>query len=212
VPQGEIIVTLQGKEGRKPYNYISAQEEPWGEIPIAILVNGNTASAAEVLTAALMEHNGAEVIGETTYGKGVAQTFRQLPDLSVIKLTNAQWLTPKGNTIHEVGIEPTIPVEPVQVDYVGGWGEPWQLGDYGLQVEDIQHQLLELGYAEPAGMFYGAYDEATSALVRAFQTAEGLEATGQVNDTTAMRIYDRMQELYGDETLDVALKTLQNKS
>ncbi|MGL4383562.1 MAG: S41 family peptidase, partial [Bacilli bacterium] len=70
---------------------------------IKILVNKNTASAAEVLTAALNEHLGSEILGQTTFGKGIMQAHFEYKDKAIIKYTNAEWLTPKGNQINEVG-------------------------------------------------------------------------------------------------------------
>lgn len=78
---------------------------------IAVLVNGGSASASEILAAALKESYGAEVIGTTTYGKGTVQTTTKLEGGASIKYTIERWLTPKGNSINETGIAPTIEVE-----------------------------------------------------------------------------------------------------
>jgi carboxyl-terminal processing protease len=78
--------------------------------PLVVLVNGSTASASELLTGALQDHQRALIVGETTFGKGVAQdSFRTLNGSSLI-LSDSQFFTPKGRTIHEVGIKPTFPV------------------------------------------------------------------------------------------------------
>lgn len=79
--------------------------------PIAILVNGNSASASEILTAAIKESYEGFVVGTKTYGKGTVQQTTTLPDGSMLKYTVQKWLTPKGNWIEEEGIEPTNPVE-----------------------------------------------------------------------------------------------------
>lgn len=81
------------------------------EIKIVILVNGSTASASEVLTSALMEQQGAIVIGEKTYGKGTVQELQELTNGDKFKLTTKNWLTSKGVWIHEKGIEPNIKIK-----------------------------------------------------------------------------------------------------
>ena len=80
-------------------------------VPIAVLVNGNSASAAEIFTGTLKDYGKAKVVGTTTYGKGIVQSVIKLKDGSAIKLTIAQYFTPSGNTVHKVGIEPDVEVE-----------------------------------------------------------------------------------------------------
>lgn len=79
--------------------------------PIVIISNEASASASEILTAALKEEYGAKSVGKKTYGKGSAQELRTLPDGTQYKFTTKQWLTPKGNSINEVGIDVDVEVE-----------------------------------------------------------------------------------------------------
>lgn len=79
--------------------------------PIAMLVNSNSASAAEILTAAVKESYGGFVVGTNTYGKGTVQQTTTLPDGSMVKYTVQKWLTPNGNWIDGKGVEPTDFVE-----------------------------------------------------------------------------------------------------
>lgn len=79
--------------------------------PIAVLVNKNSASASEMLTAALKEEYGATVVGITTYGKGTVQEVQTTTSGIQYKITTKKWLTPKGNWINGVGITPDIKVE-----------------------------------------------------------------------------------------------------
>lgn len=83
-------------------------DEESADLRLAVLVNGNTASASEILTAALKENNAATVIGSRTYGKGVTQVSRSFSDGSAVKLTVSEYLTPKGNHVQDNGIEPDI--------------------------------------------------------------------------------------------------------
>ena len=75
---------------------------------MVILVNENTASASEILTAALQDNKAGTVIGVATYGKGVTQIVHQFDDGSAVKLTATEYFRPSGKTVHGVGITPDI--------------------------------------------------------------------------------------------------------
>jgi carboxyl-terminal processing protease len=81
-------------------------------IRLVVLINKGSASASEILAGALQDRGRAELVGETTFGKGVVQTFIDLSDGSGLKLTIAKWLTPNGTWVHKVGIAPDYPVAP----------------------------------------------------------------------------------------------------
>ena len=81
------------------------------EVPMVVLVNGNTASASEIFTGALKDYDEAEIIGTTTFGKGIVQSIVPLFDGSAVKLTSAKYYTPSGVCIHGTGIEPDQVVE-----------------------------------------------------------------------------------------------------
>lgn len=87
------------------------------EYPIAVLVNGNSASASEILAASIKESYNGYVVGTKTYGKGTVQQVKSLSDGSMIKYTVENWLTPDGNWIDGVGVEPTDIVEMDTVYY-----------------------------------------------------------------------------------------------
>lgn len=105
-----IIVTIRGRKGSVEKQ--SAHKGGAGTgLPIVIAVDGGTASAAEILTAALHDHDRAKVVGTQTYGKGTVQTFFDLDDGSGLKLTTARYYTPKGNSLESKGIVPDIKVD-----------------------------------------------------------------------------------------------------
>lgn len=79
--------------------------------PIAVLINGESASASEILASAIKESYKGIVVGENSYGKGTVQQTKKLKDGSMIKYTTQNWLTPNGNWINETGVEPTNIVE-----------------------------------------------------------------------------------------------------
>lgn len=106
LPEGVITYT-EDKNGNRTDYKSDAENEP---IPMTILINGGSASASEVFTGALKDYGRAEVIGETSYGKGIVQNVYSFPDGSGISVTSAKYYTPNGVCIHETGIEPDISV------------------------------------------------------------------------------------------------------
>lgn len=107
LPKGLIVYT-QDRYGRREEYY---SDESALDIPMAVLVNGMSASASEILAGALQDYGVAAVVGEKTYGKGIVQTvipFRS--DYAGMQLTTARYYTPKGRAIHGVGIEPDVEI------------------------------------------------------------------------------------------------------
>ena len=108
LPDGKTIVSFKGK-GIDDSTY-SSDDGHKVDVPIILLVNGESASASEVLTGALKDNNWATIVGEKTFGKGIAQGVFNLPDGSGLKLTTAYYYTPSGECIHKLGIEPDVTV------------------------------------------------------------------------------------------------------
>lgn len=104
-----IILYTEDKQGQREEYYSDAVCK-WNK-PIVILVDGNSASASEVLSGALKDYGKATLVGTTTFGKGIVQTLRRMKDGSCIKLTISTYFTPAGNNIHGTGIEPDVVVE-----------------------------------------------------------------------------------------------------
>ena len=105
-----VIVSVKEKHGLS-YKYEDAGDENYMKVPCAVLVDGNTASASEILTGALKDHGLVTIIGTKTFGKGITQIITPLDDGSGVKITNSRYYTPNGENIHGVGIEPDIEVE-----------------------------------------------------------------------------------------------------
>ncbi|MCD5406525.1 MAG: S41 family peptidase [Desulfotomaculum sp.] len=92
-------------------------EEPALDLPLVVLQNSRTTSAAEILAGAIKDHNRGQLVGTTSFGKGVVQTVFQLDGGAGLKLTTARYLTPDKHDINKLGIEPDVYVEqPVDVD------------------------------------------------------------------------------------------------
>ncbi len=104
-----LILYTEDKDGSREEYTSDAEREL--DLPIVLLVNENSASAAEVLTGALKDHGKAIVVGTTTFGKGIVQTVRTLSDGSTVKLTTSAYYTPNGVNIHGTGITPDVEVE-----------------------------------------------------------------------------------------------------
>lgn len=85
--------------------------------PLVILINQGSASASEILASALRDNRGIKLIGETSFGKGSVQEMEGLRNGSSLKITVANWLTPKGKLINEIGLEPDIKIEMADQDY-----------------------------------------------------------------------------------------------
>jgi len=93
------IVTTRGRAASATMTYVDSTAERWAGMPIAVVVNSLTASAAEIVAGALQDHDRALVLGRVSYGKGSAQTVYPLDNGAAISLTEARWFTPLGRSI-----------------------------------------------------------------------------------------------------------------
>lgn len=109
LPAGKIVYT-EDKDGNVTSEYNSDDEHQFTQ-PLAVLVNGYSASASEIFAGAIKDYEIGTLVGENTYGKGIVQRMFPLEDGSAIKLTIAKYFTPKGNDIHKIGIKPDVEVE-----------------------------------------------------------------------------------------------------
>jgi len=103
------IVSTRTKSGREEVRL--REGKFFGDFPLAILINGGSASASEIVSGAVKDHKRGLLIGEKSFGKGSVQTLIPLPDGDGIKLTIANYFTPSGVSIHGKGIEPDVKVE-----------------------------------------------------------------------------------------------------
>jgi len=96
---GQEVVATRGRAANTTRTFKDAKPQLWPNLPIVVLVNGGTASAAEIITGALQDHDRAVVVGTPTFGKGLVQSLWQLTPETALKLTTARWYTPSGRTI-----------------------------------------------------------------------------------------------------------------
>ena len=108
LPKGLIVYT-EDKYGKRDEYTCDGKKEL--DIPMVVLINGNSASASEILAGAIKDYDKGTLIGTTTFGKGIVQRVLPLTDGTALKLTISSYYTPKGNNIHGIGIDPDIECE-----------------------------------------------------------------------------------------------------
>lgn len=123
LPKGETIVSTRTREGTSDVRKAADDDKDLPNVPVAVLVNGGTASASEIVSGALQDLRRATLVGARTYGKGSVQTPFKLSDGSYVKLTTARYFTPSGRSVHkedgkrDYGLEPDYLVEMTNDEY-----------------------------------------------------------------------------------------------
>lgn len=118
LPEGDIVYTID-KKGNKDVPMKSDEEHQFTK-PLAVLVNEYSASASEIFAGAIQDYEVGQIVGTTTYGKGIVQQLFQMTDGTSLKLTISEYFTPKGRTIHKKGVTPDVEVESVKPDSDSG--------------------------------------------------------------------------------------------
>jgi carboxyl-terminal processing protease len=103
LPEGLIVYT-EDKYGERVEYKCDGKNEI--QVPLVVLVNGNSASASEILAGAIKDYKKGTILGTTTYGKGIVQKIMGLEDGSAVKITVSSYFTPNGINIHKIGVEP----------------------------------------------------------------------------------------------------------
>ena len=106
--KGKTLYYLENKEKKEEYKDETSESK---NIPVIVLIDGTSASASEVLAAALKDSYGATLVGTLSYGKGKVQQTNKLEDGSMVKYTIAKWLRPNGECIDEIGIQPDYEIQ-----------------------------------------------------------------------------------------------------
>ena len=194
---GETIVQFEDKKGRTMKEVASKELDDGFKVkePVAVIIDGNSASASEIFAAALHESANVPLIGTKTFGKGTVQTVKDLNDQTEIKLTVLKWLTPKGEWINEKGIEPTIKADYPEYAYLKLIPRDKTLKE-GDQSEDENN---------------ANYTAETKAAVSDFQQKNGLPVTGEIDNETATKIEATLGKLIleNDAAYDTAVKEIQ---
>lgn len=192
VPYGEILFKVEDREGNIK-EYKSNNKENLN-IPLVVVIDKGSASASEILAAAVSESAGIPLVGEKSFGKGTVQRAQDFPDGSNMKFTTEKWLTPKGNWIHKKGIKPDNPVD--LPDYASltiiDPEKEYKLSQSGNEVKSAQKMLKVIGY-DP-GREDGFFDEKTRQAIIAMQKDKKIEANGILTGTTTMALMDSLRE------------------
>lgn len=209
--EGKTILNVENRNGQiKSYN----ASKDYGTFkitePYVLLVNEGSASASEILAAALKESADAKLIGTKTYGKGTVQSVVEVGDNAELKYTMAKWLTPNKTWIHKTGIEPTEEVS--MPDYYNitiiDTREVVKEGAVSDNVKTIETILKGLGYDVTAD---GYFDSKTTEAVKEFQKSKGLSETGEVDEKTGTALMSAIRDALkaNDTQYKAAVKALQ---
>ncbi len=209
VPAGEItrVVNRDGEVLRTYYS----EAEP-RSYPVAVLVNGFSASAAEIIAGALQDRKGAILVGESTYGKATVQHLEYLSDGSGLRYTIAKYQTPGGRDLHQQGLTPDAVVELTEEYYRFYQPIPSQLepGDATEEAAILQKMLSLLGYDLEVT---GVYDNETVKVVEKFQNDNGIPPTGLLDALTRNKLRQTLKEASTrfDTQLETAIKLLRDE-
>lgn len=133
LPEGTVVYTEDKYGNRQDY---TSSGDTYLDMPIAVLVDQNSASASEIFAGAIKDYNYGTLIGTKTFGKGIVQTVFSLPEGDAIKITTAKYFTPDGNYIHGVGIEPDIELE---YQFMGGEND-----EYSVEFDNQIQKAIEV--------------------------------------------------------------------
>ena len=131
IDKGEIVST-RGRRAEDAQRYNARPGDIAAGLPIAVLINGGSASASEIVAGALQDHHRAILLGTKTFGKGSVQTIIPLPGHGAMRLTTARYYTPSGRSIQAKGIDPDIVVEAAKIE------KPTEKGDKPVKTSDVK--------------------------------------------------------------------------
>lgn len=205
VPEGVIIKTEFRNEDSNEIYKSTLKEKSFD---FCVLINGNTASSAEILASAIQDSGAGALVGDTTYGKGVIQNMFSLPGGMGMKITTGKYITRNGAEINDVGIKPDyVVLNEVQrydtskltpMDYK----TKWTVGAKGEGIVGAKERLYLLGYN--VDIFSDEYTEEELAAVTRFQQDHGLYAYGVIDITTQTRLENETYAL--DQEIDNQFK------
>lgn len=201
VPEGEILFQIEDRDGNIEQMKSNSKNNP--EIPLVVVIDKGSASASEILAAAVSESADIPLVGEKSFGKGTVQRAQDFADGSNIKFTTEKWLTPNGNWIHEKGITPDYEVALPEYSTLTilNPNDELKLSSSSAQVKSAQSMLKALGF-DP-GREDGFFDEKTESAVSDFQKAEKLEETGVLTGETSLKLMEKLRELINENDTQI---------
>lgn len=192
IPEGKKIVQVEDKKGKR--EEIVAEGGKKIDVPVAVIIDNGSASASEILAAAVSESAGIPLVGQKSFGKGTVQTASDFKDGSNIKFTTAKWLTPDANWIHKKGINPDYIVSlPKYAELpIINPDTKIKLSSISNQVKAAEEMLKALKYNP--GKVDGYYDEDTEKAVKEFQKDEKLKVNGILEGNTTLQLMNKLRE------------------
>lgn len=212
VPKGKLLFQVKYKDGR--VEEYRSKDDKKVNVPVVLLIDGGSASAAEILAGAVSESAEIPLVGTKTFGKGTVQTQADFKDGSNLKFTMAKWLTPSGNWIHQKGIEPDYKVDLPKYADLPVINPETELKESTLsnEVKAAEEMLSALGYTP--GKVDGYYDGETANAVKDFQKDSKLKVTGVLQGETTVALMNRLREqiVKEDPQLQKAVEVLSEQS
>jgi len=208
IPKGPIVYVLE-RGGRRQAFKSESGVEP---IPLVVLVNGQSASASEIVAGAIQDNGVGVLVGTHTYGKGLVQTIVPLSSGKALKMTMAKYITPLGRSILPgKGLTPDVLVEAETEETLAPISVKRELKPLviGLDVLAVQERLKALGF-DP-GPADGIYGNLTANGVSEFQKSRDLPVTGIVDSATVVVLNKPKVEKHGDVQLTRAIQTLKGR-
>ena len=211
IPNGKVVLQVEDRSGKK--DVYKSENDGELKIPVVVLIDDGSASASEIVAAAVSESADIPLIGVKSFGKGTVQTAEDFKDGSNFKYTAAKWLTPEGNWIHKKGIKPDITVklpDYASLPYISPDKE-LKASDSSSEVKAAEEMLKEAGH-DP-GKIDGFFDEATKNAVTAFQREQKIKETGTIKDDTTVKLMQVIQEkiLKNDTQVKKAVEVLKKE-
>jgi carboxyl-terminal processing protease len=209
VPKGEPVLTTKMRDGE------DRELSPGGliNLPTAVLVNGGSASASEILAGAIQDWKAGTLVGEKTFGKGTVQQLLRMSNGDGLKVTIAEYLTAKGRHVDKIGLTPDVEVkapapapevlEPLKLE-----GKVIAPGHAGLNVLRLQQKLKFLGYQPEETGWFG---HLTERALQAFARAEGLNPLPVADEAIVTRLNQAVAAKVAEaQKQDVQLETAVN--
>ncbi|CAH0284980.1 S41 family peptidase [Peribacillus simplex] len=211
IPNGKVVLQVEDRSGKK--EVYKSKNDGELKIPVVVLIDDGSASASEIVAAAVSESADIPLIGVKSFGKGTVQTAQDFEDGSNFKYTAAKWLTPEGNWIHKKGIKPDINVklpDYASLPYISPDKE-LKASDSSSEVKAAEEMLKEAGH-DP-GKIDGFFDEATTNAVIAFQKEQKIKETGTIKDDTTVKLMQVIREkiLKNDTQVKKAVEVLKKE-
>ena len=208
------VITVYFKQG-KPFAIAEAEPDAMRKVPVVMLVNEYTASSAELLAGGLHDTLKVPMVGETTFGKGIAQSTIDLYNDDILRLSVFYFKTPNHHDINGIGIQPDYIVHQngnysaeearkiLDSVYTMRHSEEAKAGDISVNILAVQQRLIIMGYNVEAN---AKLDAKTMAAIKDVQKLDGIEQTGELDRITLLAIKNRFSTWMGDDGADRQLE------